>query len=66
MNDTSVFVQTHVYFKKVFRISMREKAWKYLIFAGIISSIVALIVGPDMYKNFDSTNSGIFSDFFPV
>ena len=61
MNDTSVFVQTHVYFKKVFRISMREKAWKYLIFAGIISSIVALIVGPDMYKNFDSTNSGFFT-----
>ena len=61
MNDTSFFTQTHVYFKKVFRISLREKAWKYLIFAVIIASIVALIVGPDMFKSFESTNSGFFT-----
>ncbi|MBQ1838708.1 MAG: ABC transporter permease [Ruminococcus sp.] len=61
MNDTSFFTQTHVYFKKVFRISLREKAWKFLIFAAIIASIVALIVGPDMFTKFEPTNSGFFT-----
>ena len=61
MNDTSFATQTHVYFKKIFRISMREKAWKYLIFAAIISFVVAVIVGGDMYKSFDQTNSGFFT-----
>ena len=54
-------MQTHVYFKKLFRINMREKSWKYLIFALIISMLVALIVGPDMFGNFDTTNSGFFT-----
>ena len=58
MKNTSLITQTHVYFKKVFRISLREKAWKYIIFAAIISFIVAAITGPDMFKNFDRTNSG--------
>ena len=53
--------QTNVYFKKLFRINMREKSWKYLIFALIISMLVALIVGPDMFGNFDTTNSGFFT-----
>lgn len=61
MNDTSFFTQTHVYFKKVFRIALREKAWKYIIFAAIISFIVAAITGPDMFKNYDQTNSGFFT-----
>ena len=54
-------VQTHVYFKKIFRIAMREKAWKYMIFAAIISFIVATITGGDMFENYDSTNSGFFT-----
>ncbi len=61
MNNTSFVTQTHVYFKKLFRISLREKAWKYLVFAAIISMIVALIVGEDMFKTFESTNSGFFT-----
>lgn len=61
MNDASFFVQTHVYFKKIFRISLREKSWKYLVFAAIISTIVAVIVGPDMFKNYEQTNSGFFT-----
>lgn len=61
MNDSSFAVQTHVYFKKLLRISMREKSWKYLIFAFIISMIVALITGPDMFTSFDMTNSGFFT-----
>ena len=61
MNDTSFLTQTHVYFKKIFRIAMREKAWKFIIFAAIISFIVASITGSDMYKDFDKTNSGFFT-----
>ncbi len=61
MNNTSFVTQTHVYSKKLFRISLREKAWKYLVFAAIISMIVALIVGEDMFKTFESTNSGFFT-----
>ena len=61
MNESSMMMQTHVYFKKLFRINMREKSWKYLIFALIISMLVALIVGPDMFGNFDTTNSGFFT-----
>lgn len=61
MNDSSMMMQTHVYFKKMFRINMREKSWKYLIFALIISLLVALIVGPDMFKSFETTNSGFFT-----
>ena len=61
MNDTSFSTQAGVYFRKIARISMREKAWKYLIFAAIISSIVVFIVGDDMFKTFDSTNSGFLT-----
>lgn len=61
MNESDLMTQTHVYFKKLFRINMREKSWKYLIFALIISMLVALIVGPDMFANFDTTNSGFFT-----
>ena len=63
MNESSLGMQTHVYFKKLFRINMREKSWKYLIFALIISLLVAIIVGPDMFgnNNFEGTNSGFFT-----
>ena len=61
MNESDLMTQTNVYFKKLFRINMREKSWKYLIFALIISMLVALIVGPDMFGNFDTTNSGFFT-----
>lgn len=61
MNDTSFMMQAHVYFKKIFRIAMREKAWKFIVFAAIISFIVAAITGGDMYETFDQTNSGFFT-----
>ena len=61
MNESTLGVEIHVYFRKMFRINMREKSWKYLIFALIISLLVAMIVGPDMFGNFESTNSGFFT-----
>lgn len=61
MNDTSFMTQTHVYFKKVFRIALREKAWKFVLFAAIISFIVASITGQDMFKDFNKANSGFFT-----
>lgn len=61
MNDTSFATQTHVYFKKISRISLREKSWKYLIFAFIISFVVAIFVGPDMFRSFEQTNTAYFA-----
>ena len=63
MNDTTFGTQTSVYFRKIFRIATREKAWKYLIFATIIASIVVFIVGDGMFSDFgyDSTKSGFFT-----
>ncbi len=61
MSGTSYFTQTHVYFKKIARISFREKAWKFIIFAAIIAFIVAAVVGDDMFTTYESTKSGFFT-----
>ncbi|MBR2715849.1 MAG: ABC transporter permease, partial [Ruminococcus sp.] len=61
MNNASYFKQTSVYFKKISRIAMREKAWKFIVFAFIIGLIVALVVSDKMFENFESTKSGFFT-----
>lgn len=61
MHNASFFKQTTVYFKKVSRISVREKAWIYLAFAVIISLIVNLVTASDMFEDLDSTKSGFFT-----
>lgn len=61
MNNVSVFKQTSVYFRKISRIAIREKAWKFILFAAIISVIVAAVVSEDMFKDFESTKSGFFT-----
>ena len=53
--------QTSVYFKKISRIAIREKAWKFVIFAVIIAALVASIVGEDMFTTYESTKSGFFT-----
>lgn len=57
----SFFKQTHVYYKKVMRIAIREKAWKFIVFAAIIAAVVASVVGDNMFETFDSTKSGFFT-----
>lgn len=57
----SFSTQTSVYFKKIARIAMREKAWKFIVFAGIIAFIVAAVVGGDMFSTYDDTKSGFFT-----
>lgn len=61
MNNASFFKQTHVYFKKISRISLREKAWIFLVFAVVIALIVNLVTASDMFKNLDNTKSGFFT-----
>lgn len=61
MGNASFFKQTHVYFKKISRIAIREKAWIFLLFAVVISVIVALVTASDMFDNLDSTKSGFFT-----
>lgn len=61
MGNASFFSQTSVYFKKIMRISVKEKFWKFIIFALIISLIVSAVVGEDMFTTYESTKSGFFS-----
>lgn len=61
MNNAGFGKQTTVYFKKITRIAMREKAWKFVVFAAIIALIVAAVVSKDMFDNFESTKSGFFT-----
>lgn len=61
LNNASYFKQTNVYFKKVTRIALREKAWKFIVFAAIIALIVGLVVSEDMFSNFERTKSGFFT-----
>lgn len=52
--------QTSVYFKKIARIALREKVWKFVIFAGIIAVIVGAVCGKNMVANSADTRSGFF------
>lgn len=61
MNNASYFKQTSVYFKKISRIAIREKAWKFIVFAAIIALIVGVVVSEDMFSNFERTKSGFFT-----
>lgn len=61
MNNASYFKQTSVYFKKISRIAIREKAWKFIAFAVIIALIVGVVVSEDMFSNFERTKSGFFT-----
>ena len=53
--------QVHVYFWKTVRIANREKFWKSLIFAGIISFLVMLVVRNKMFEEYPATKSGFFT-----
>lgn len=61
MNNVSYAKQTKVYFGKITRIALREKAWKFVLFAAIISLIVATVTGEDMFETFEATKSGFFT-----
>ncbi len=61
MSNASFFGQTRIYFRKIRRIAFQEKFWKFLMFAAIISFLVALVVGDDMFTTYESTKSGFFS-----
>lgn len=53
--------QTSVYFKKIARIAIREKAWKFILFSAIIALIVAAVCSEDMFKDYESSKSGFFT-----
>lgn len=61
MQNASFGVQTKVYFKKIARISVREKAWIYLAFAAVIVLIVNSVTSSEMFDNLNSTKSGFFT-----
>ncbi len=53
--------QLNVYFWKTVRIANREKFWKSLLFAGIISFLVMLVVRNKMFDEYPATKSGFFT-----
>ncbi len=61
MENASFFQQTHVYFRKIRRIAFKERFWKFIVFAFIVSFLVAAVVGKDMFTTYESTKSGFFS-----
>ncbi|MGN0688765.1 MAG: ABC transporter permease [Oscillospiraceae bacterium] len=61
MEGASFGRQTAVYFRKVARIAMTEKVWKYVVFSVIISFLVAAVVGDKMFDTMESTKSGFFT-----
>lgn len=61
MNNASYFKQTGVYFRKITRIALREKAWKFIVFAAIIALIVGVVVSGDMFTSLERTKSGFFT-----
>ena len=61
MRYASFTVQTGVYFRKLRRIASKERYWKFIIFAFVISFTVGAVVGGDMFTNYESTKSGFFS-----
>lgn len=61
MNNVSYSKQTKVYFGKITRIALREKAWKFVLFAVIIAVIMAAVTGKNMFDSFEQTKSGFFT-----
>lgn len=61
MNNAPYLLQTDVYFKKIVRISAKEKFWKFICFAAVIGVIVAAVLGKDALANYDSARSSFFT-----
>jgi len=61
MHKTSRFTQTIVYVKKNSRFFKNQKDWNFIAIAAVISVLVCLIVGDDMFESFEDTQSGFFA-----
>ena len=61
MKNAAFTLQTGVYFRKLRRIASKERCWKFILFAFVISFTVGAVVGGDMFTNYESTKSGFFS-----
>lgn len=61
MNSASFAAQTGIYFRKLKRIAVRENCWKFIVFAFVISFVVAATVCGNMFTDYESTKSGFFS-----
>lgn len=53
--------QIQIYFRKNFRLFMNQKDWKFIVIAAVISVLVCAIVGDNMFKTFEATQSGFFA-----
>lgn len=53
--------QTRIYFVKFMRLFLKTGGWKAFIFGGVISLIIAMVVGDNMFVYGADTESGCFS-----
>ena len=53
--------QIKVYFGKCWRIFKNENGWKVFISSGIITFLISLVTGADMFKGYRATRNGAFA-----
>lgn len=53
--------QTFIYLGKLFRMFLYQNDWKVLPMAAIISAMVAIVVGGNLYKTMEGTMTGAFA-----
>lgn len=61
MERASFFLQTKIFFGRTAKLAWREKCWKYILFAVIITGAVVPVIRKDIFDTFDGTKSGFFS-----
>jgi len=57
----SRFGQVKIYVGKHFRIFIHEKGWSFILFAAIISWLVAWVVSSKMFESYENTKTGFFA-----
>lgn len=60
-NRLSGIGQIEVYIGKCFRLFRNEKQWKYFISSLVIILLIALVTGPDMFREYGPTQKGAFA-----
>ena len=60
-NRLSAIGQIEVYIGKCFRLFRNEKQWKYFISSLVIILLIALVTGPDMFREYGPTQKGAFA-----
>ncbi len=53
--------QIPVYLAKNYRLFMNQRDWKFILIAAVIGFLVCAVVGNDMFRTYEDTESGFFA-----